>query len=163
MLAKLCSGRIVADSEVSSEPDRRNARLSWPNLKFGHSRRLRKAAYGSRIVERGLLFTIAGGRCTRQLNRAMIWLTAIVGHLRVHRGPDRASKISATNHEIIFRIHRRPGNSCCRSSIVKHCAGEVERDRQSLIHAPKPCRHGQSDRQPKETSVAPLSARVALI
>jgi hypothetical protein len=42
-------------------------------------------------------------------------------------------------------IQTQSANSCCKSPIIKHCAGEADSDRLSLIHAPKPCRLGESD------------------
>jgi hypothetical protein len=61
----------------------------------------------------------------------------------IHAGDLRDVYLAVTDGLPV--IQAQSANSCCKSPIIKHCAGVADSDRLSLIHAPKPCRHGESD------------------
>jgi hypothetical protein len=73
-------------------------------LNSGHSRRLRQLAFGCTTLER----VAAYHHCQQSLHRA-VELSDDTGCHRgcteVHRALHRARRISAANHEIIFRRH----------------------------------------------------------
>ena len=76
----------MGDSEVSSEPDHRNARPNWLKLNLGHSRRPRQVANRQKILERVPTYH----HCQQSLRRAVKLSDYMAGCYRGRTGVHRA-------------------------------------------------------------------------